>query len=41
MNETESLKKKVSQGTFTTKKVKTLPDDANASSLEAVPANLP
>ena len=29
----------MSQGTFTTKKVKTLPKDAIASSLEAAPAN--
>ena len=39
MNEAEFCKKEVSQGTFTTKKVKTLPDDAIASNIEAVPAN--
>ena len=38
MNEGESCKQEVSQGNFTTKKMKTLPDDAVASSLEAVPA---
>ena len=41
MNEADSRKKEVSQGTFTTKKVKTLLDDAIASKLEAVPANTP
>ena len=35
MNEAESRKKEVTTGTFTTKKVKTLPDEAIASSLEA------
>ena len=35
VNEAESRKKEVTQGTFTTKKVKTLSDDAIASSLEA------
>ena len=35
MNEAESRKKKLTQGTLTTEKVKTLPDDTNASSLEA------
>ena len=39
MNEAQSRKKKVTQGTFTTKKVKTSPDDAIASSLEAAPAS--
>ena len=39
MNEAESQTKEVSQGTFTTKKVRTLPDHAIASNLEAVPAN--
>ena len=34
MNEAESRKKEVTQGKFTTKKVKTLPDDAINSSLE-------
>ena len=38
MNEAGSLKKEMTQGTFTAKKVKTLPDDALASSLEAAPA---
>ena len=35
MNEAESRKKEMTAGTFTTKKVKTLPDEAIASSLEA------
>ena len=35
MNEAESQKKEVTPNTFTTKKVKTLPDKAIASSLEA------
>ena len=35
MNEAESRKKEVTTGTFTTKKVETLPDEAIASSLEA------
>ena len=35
MNEAESRKKEVTPGTFTTKKVKTLPDEAITSSLEA------
>ena len=35
MNEAESRKKEVTPGTFTTKKVKTFPDEAIASSLEA------
>ena len=35
MNEAESRKKEVTTGTFTTKEVKTLPDEAIASSLEA------
>ena len=35
MNEAESRKKEVTTGTFTTKKGKTLPDEAIASSLEA------
>ena len=35
MNEAKSRKKKVTTGTFTTKNVKTLPDEAIASSLEA------
>ena len=35
MNEAESRKKEVTPGTFTTKKVKTLPDEAIAWSLEA------
>ena len=35
MNEAESRKKEVTTGTFTTKEVKTLPDEATASSLEA------
>ena len=38
-NEAESRKKEVTPGTFRTKKVKTLPDDAIASSLEAAPAS--
>ena len=38
MNEAAVRKKKLLHGTFTNKKVKTLPDDAIASSLEAVPA---
>ena len=38
MNEAESRKQEVSQGNFTTNKMKTLPDDAIASSLEAVQA---
>ena len=40
MNEAESRKQEVSQGNFTTKKMKTLPNDAIASSLEAVPAKV-
>ena len=39
MNEAESRKKEMSQGTLTTKTLNTLPDDAIASSLEAVRAN--
>ena len=39
MNEAVSRKKEVTQGTFTTKKVKTLPDDAIASRLEAESAS--
>ena len=39
MNEAESWKKEVTQGTFTTKKRKTLPDDAIASKLEAESVN--
>ena len=39
MNETESRKKEVTQGVFTTKQVKTLPDDPIASSLEAESAS--
>ena len=35
MNEAESRKKEVTTGTFTTKKVKILLDEAIASSLEA------
>ena len=35
MNEAESRKKEMTAGTFTTKKAKTLPDEAIASSLEA------
>ena len=35
MNEAESPKKEVTSGTFTTKKLKTLPDEAIAWSLEA------
>ena len=35
----ESRKKENTRGTFTTKKVKTLPDDATASSLEAESAS--
>ena len=35
MNEAESRRKEATPNTFTTKKVKTLPDDAIASSLEA------
>ena len=35
MNEAESRKKEVITGTFTTMKIKTLPDEAIASSLEA------
>ena len=35
------MKKEVTQGTFTTKKVKTLPEDAIASSLEAESASAP
>ena len=39
MNEAESRKKEVTQGTFTTKKVNRLPDDTIASSLEAESAS--
>ena len=39
MNEAESRKREVTQGIFTTKKVKTLPDDAIVSSLEAESAS--
>ena len=39
MNEAESRKKEVTQGTFATTKVKTLPDDAIASNVEASPAS--
>ena len=39
LNEPESLKKEVTQITFTTKKLKNLPDDAIASSLEAESAS--
>ena len=35
MNEAESRKREVTTGTFTTKKVKTLPDEPIASSLQA------
>ena len=35
MNEAESRKKEMTTGTFTTKKVKTLPDEAISSNLEA------
>ena len=35
MNEAESRKKEVTTGTFTIKKVKTLPDEAIALNLEA------
>ena len=35
MNETESRKKEMTTGTFTTKKLETLPDEAISSSLEA------
>ena len=35
MNEAESRKNEVTPSTFTTKKVKTLPDEVIASSLEA------
>ena len=38
VNEAESRKKEVTTGSFTTKKMKTLPDEAIASSLEAVSA---
>ena len=38
-NEAESRKKEVKQGTFTTKKVKTLPDDAIAPNLETESAS--
>ena len=38
MNEAESRKKEVSQGTYKTNKMKTLSDDAIASILEAVSA---
>ena len=41
INEAESRKNEVTQGTFTTKKVKTLSDDAIASSLETESANAP
>ena len=40
-NEAESRKKEVTPGTFTTKKVKTLPDHAIASSLDAESASAP
>ena len=36
INEGESSKEGVTQGTFTTKKVKTLPDDAIASTLDTL-----
>ena len=39
MNQAESRKKEVTQGTFTTKKVNTLPDDAIDSKLEAALAS--
>ena len=39
MNEAESRKKEGSQDTFTSKNVKTLPDDAIALRLEATPTN--
>ena len=39
MNEAESRKREVTRGTFTTKKMKTLPDDAIASSPEAESAS--
>ena len=39
MNETELLKIEVTQSTITSKKMKTLPDNATASSLEADSAN--
>ena len=39
MNKAESRKKEVTQVTFTTKKTKTLPNDATASSLEAESAS--
>ena len=39
LNEAEPRKKELSQGTSTTKNMKTLPDDASASSLEAVSLN--
>ena len=38
MNEVESQKKEVTQVIFSTKKVKNLPDDTIATSLEAAPA---
>ena len=40
MNEAESRKKEVTKGTFTTKKVENLPDDAIAPSLEAESASV-
>ena len=40
MNKAESRKKEVTQGTFTTKKVKTLPDDAIATNLETESASV-
>ena len=39
MYEAQSRKKEMTQGTFTTKKAKTLPDDAIASIPEAAPAS--
>ena len=39
VNEAKSRKEEVTQGTFTTKKVKTLPDDAIASRLDTLLAS--
>ena len=39
MNEAEPRKKEVTQGTSTTKKLKTFPNDATASSMEAEPVS--
>ena len=39
MNEAESRKKEVTAGIFTTKKLKTLPDEAIATSLKAESAS--